>query len=60
MHRARAAVPAAASCALAACATTATAVPEPSAPPEVGLTTPAKKAQLQQQLVEVRPVIATY
>lgn len=48
MQRACAVVPVvAASCALAASAMTATAAPEPSASPEVGLATLAKEAQLQ-------------
>ena len=49
----------AALCALTAGATTATAVPEPPSP-EVGLNTPAEEAQLQQELAEAKPVIATY
>ncbi|MEV8077428.1 peptidase inhibitor family I36 protein [Streptomyces pseudogriseolus] len=61
MRRARFFVPViAALCALAASATTATAAPEPTAIPEVGLATPAKEAALQQQLAETKPVIATY
>lgn len=61
MRRARFFVPvSAALCALATSATTATAAPEPTAIPEVGLATPAEEAALQQQLAETKPVIATY
>ncbi|MCL6293170.1 peptidase inhibitor family I36 protein [Streptomyces sp. 43Y-GA-1] len=60
MRRTRVLVPILALCALATSATTATAAPEPSASPEVGLATPAEEARLQQQLAEAEPVIATY
>ncbi|MCZ9351309.1 peptidase inhibitor family I36 protein [Streptomyces mutabilis] len=61
MRRTRFLVPVvAALCALAAAAPNATAAPQPSAVPEVGLATPAEEAQLQQQLAESQPVIATY
>ncbi|WP_329304656.1 peptidase inhibitor family I36 protein [Streptomyces anulatus] len=60
MRRTRVLVPILALCALVASATTATAAPEPSATPEVGLATPAEEARLQQQLAEAEPVIATY
>ncbi|WCN07403.1 peptidase inhibitor family I36 protein [Streptomyces sp. M92] len=61
MRSARVLVPAVATlCALAASATTATAVPEPVAVPEVRITTQAEEAQLQEQLAESKPVIATY
>ncbi|MEU4490144.1 peptidase inhibitor family I36 protein [Streptomyces purpurascens] len=61
MRSARVLVPVvAALCAFAMSATTATAAPEPTAIPEVGLATPAEEAELQQQLAESKPVIATY
>ncbi|MET7505277.1 peptidase inhibitor family I36 protein [Streptomyces microflavus] len=60
MRRTHVLVPILALCALVASATTATAAPEPSAIPEVGLATPAEEARLQQQLAEAEPVIATY
>ena len=50
----------AALCALAASPTAATAAPEPSPSPETGINTPAEEAELQQQLDEAKPVIATY
>ncbi|MEU1001215.1 peptidase inhibitor family I36 protein [Streptomyces tibetensis] len=61
MRPARVLVPVvAALCAFATSATTATAAPEPTAIPEVGLATPAEEAELQQQLAESKPVIAAY
>lgn len=48
----------AALCALTAGATTATAAPGPV--PEVGFALPAEEAQLQQQLKQSQPVVATY
>ncbi|MFE9687716.1 peptidase inhibitor family I36 protein [Streptomyces sp. NPDC006285] len=61
MRLTRALVPfVAALCALAASATAATATPEPSPSPEIGINTPAEEAELQQQLDEAKPVIATY